>query len=164
MNFFYKKAEIETGLTISEITAIMLENTERYSAGRKINFTKYFHGFINEDRFVLTRLIKRKNIFMPILTGSILSSDGRSKISLNIKPNFLTIGFTLILFIIIFFIMSAPLINHYFSGMSAPDYKPPFVSIIFMTVLFFTVYISGFFTFNYETEKALNFLNKILQK
>ncbi|MBN2545541.1 MAG: hypothetical protein JXB50_07075 [Spirochaetes bacterium] len=158
----YKNVLLKSKLPYEKVIEKLNENTEQNNLLKRGRIHKFFYGFINNDIFLITRIINHKNIFIPIIKGKIYKKDKETEINLKISPNFFLLGFITVLFLFMAAIIIIPIIKYNLNPDSLINYNPPLKTLTVITSVYLFFMIMGTITFNIETNKTLEFLYKLL--
>src|SRR4030043_2305453 len=113
MNFLlYKNILIKSKLSNENVIKKLIENTQSNNAVRMGSVHKFFHGIIGNETFLISRIINRRNVFIPIIKGKISKKDKGTELNLTISPNFFILGFITLLFLSIIAIIIIPIIKY----------------------------------------------------
>ena len=119
------------------------------------NASRPFKGKIFENSFEIYHVINRKNSFIPVVKGEILTIEKNSKIDITMKLSplslFLLVSFSLyMLFLIFQTLVTNPATSNDFSGM-------------IMIILFAATYALMLNAFNKECRFAENYLSQLFE-
>ncbi len=160
----YKKVTLETKLSGGEVIKKLIENTETGNYMRSGTAHKYFHGIINNESFLISKIIMRKNVFIPLVKGKLLEKDKKTQLDLTASPNLFILGFITLLFIFMIAIFVIPVIKYSLNPNIEANLIQnfPYKTLSVILAFYFFFITMGTITFNTELKKTLSFLDKIL--
>jgi hypothetical protein len=149
--FFYKKITLKSNFNSAKLFEILKSNSnpEMFDS----NDNKPFKGFVLEDNSVwLKRNSLGRNSFRATIKGKIISNGQASALKLKFIMSFIGwIGLGFINFLILMLVLwSIDLTNLQFK-----DFSPLFITLF--------SYVLALLGFNYDMNKSLNELNRILK-
>lgn len=162
----FEKYTLRTSLSKEEVLkkiadTIQQEQKLKISVFRE-NFSKPYTGKIINNSFSMSRNIDYKNSFLPFITGSVLTSNGKTNISIKMRPFmpvliFISIWMSLVVIACIS-ILTIAIIQ--FNEFSINEFSPavliPFGMFLFGILL-------TYFAFKKESKISKEFLEKLLE-
>jgi hypothetical protein len=102
----FQTYEIKSPLSVIEVNKRMGNNIETQMPLFSLfyNGRKKFKGEINEDQFLISRIIRYRNSFLPIIIGDICADSYGSKIRITMRLNKFVLGFWIFWMAMAFFI------------------------------------------------------------
>ena len=99
----FERFQIETGLTVEEVHALLSEHVGRAELLFQFG-DKRFCGVLYPQSFKISRSIKYRNSFLPVLTGEFEATDKGTIIEITSRMNFLVMAFLILIVLVAFFI------------------------------------------------------------
>ena len=99
MFFPYKKCKICTINSINEVIDIMKRSTSEKTVFTFLKSKRtYFEGDVTDNGFKISRVIKYKNSFMPVIIGNIENKNYKTYLNLEMRLNLFAFVFGIIWF------------------------------------------------------------------
>ncbi len=161
----YEHYTLTTKLSCEEVHKRLADNIEprkiAISQIFKYSYTKPYKGTILDNNFKISRIVKGRNSFLPLITGQIAPVSGRTQVVIKMRlPIFVFtfIAWILIVWLGIYYPPLANLLN--IKHVSSRGYGPvdftPFGIIIFLLVL-------ATISFKPESTLSKKFLAELLE-
>lgn len=155
---------LSTSYTIEEAQRRLLENLEPERSWTYFmrNDTKPYKGKITENRFSISRIIRYRNSFLPVITGKFSTKKGQTEINIRMRLHLFTLIFMSFwlgmvgIFCIILIVSTLINVGHLFKQEFSPMVLIPFGMFIFGYSLI-TV------AFKAESNKSKKFLAQLFE-
>jgi hypothetical protein len=153
-------------VSAEEIERRLFENVEPKKILRVLLLrnaaTKPYQGKISDNRFKISRIIRYRNSFRPIIAGHIRSSGGQTLIEIRMRPTIYVIIFMTIWLGMVGSVFLILLLGGIFHVQGIV--KENFLLGLFITFLMFLFgWCLTYFGFKYESKKSRQFLLKIFE-
>ncbi|HBF38424.1 MAG TPA: hypothetical protein DDW50_14040 [Firmicutes bacterium] len=151
----FENFEIESTLSPDEVKERIANHIETNMPLFKLFYSggKEFKGKIRDDHFLISRIIRYNNSFLPMIEGTIYPNNFGSNIKITMRLHKLVFGFWIVWMAMVFLISLGFLRNLLSS--------PGTISLIPLLMLIFGYFI-GIIPFNIEVNKAKRLLQEIM--
>ena len=117
---------IKSNKSKDEIIQILKTNTSERKGLSYRKYDEYFNGTVKEDSFKIQRNINYKNSFLPVIIGTIKSSENGTEINIKMRLNLFIKGFMIFWFtFVVLFCIITP-----FAQFDMPFCLIPYIMLI----------------------------------
>ncbi len=163
----FENYEMVTSLTVDEVLKRIKDNMDEKKDSNFSfsvhSYTKAYVGKIIGSSFVMSRNINYKNSFLPVITGDVFTSLGKTTVHVKMQPIGFVLVFISIWLSVVGFACLAIIFGGFFSSknISQNGFSPailiPFIMFLFGSLL-------TYFAFKVESKKSKKFLANLLEE
>ncbi|MGE8432204.1 hypothetical protein [Chryseobacterium joostei] len=152
----FERITYRTNLSEQEVFTKLSSFVEprKYGLGR--NHTKEYEGYVNNNSFEISRVIKYRNSFLPQISGRLQKNNLGTQIEVTMKLN---------LFVLFFLLVWCSFALFFFLGISMKSIRDEEISVEFFLPLLMLlfVYALTILSFKMESKRAKEYLKKSFQ-
>jgi hypothetical protein len=162
--------DIPTNRSVAEATELLAKHVGKRPMFNPQTFgggdSTYFRGKLEDGHFKITRIIYRRNSFLPVLVGTIENDGFKAVMKTKVRLDWFVFGFLFFLFLnflLPFFAYLLSLFGSSFLQNTGIAFTPENASagVFIIPVFFLFFYLFGMASFTSEVIKAKIFLDEI---